>query len=183
MAALSFEYAEMSEPVPLVKSLAGRMHLHQPEKLLSYPYEWPKDIDTEGLQEVLVTLRPETASALLVDPAELDPAISQVLDRASEAVACLRQACLRQACLRQACLRQAACHATAASLLRHLLSRVPSTFPSTFPIHASHPCTGRALVPNSIHTRRAARRDAPSLGAGDAPPGASALSAAKSIRA
>ena len=52
MSQLAFEFAEQSEPLPLVKAIAGRMHPYQPERLLSSPFEWPAALDANGLEQV-----------------------------------------------------------------------------------------------------------------------------------
>ena len=77
MSKLAFDFAEQPEPLPLVKAIASRMYLHEPDTLLSAPYEWDDAIDLDGLQSVLTALTPESALMLLVDPTPIDDAAKE----------------------------------------------------------------------------------------------------------
>lgn len=71
MAELSFKYAEPSQPLDLVKALAGRMHLYEPSALLSSPYEWPdarqgKASTLPALSGLLSALTPANGCVVLV---------------------------------------------------------------------------------------------------------------------
>ena len=78
MSKLAFDYAEPSEPLALVKALAGRMHLHEPERLLSAGYEWPDALAVDEAADVLARLTPDAMAMLLVDPTEIDESRRQV---------------------------------------------------------------------------------------------------------
>ena len=71
MSKLAFEFAEQSEPLPLVKALAGRMHLHEPEKILSTPCACFLPMDTLAMDPLPTD--PLPTDTLPTDPLPTDP--------------------------------------------------------------------------------------------------------------
>lgn len=59
-------YAEPSGPIALVKGLAGRMHLYEPQALLSISSDWPEALDEPRLRALLQQLTPQQMLLTLV---------------------------------------------------------------------------------------------------------------------